>query len=677
MSRPGTPAALAAFALAVQPVLAATSFTEVAATARVDTGGEKFGGLAWGDFNADGCPDLAVNTADILLDGGVSGKLYLSDCSGGAPLFTEVTATNAPHFLSSWAERSVVCGDLDNDGDLDLARNTTSRIEVYLSSGPAGSPPFRLGLQGSPSLVIGADGGFNTEGLGLMDFDADGWLDLVVQNSGATAVPRAIEVFRNLGGSWLGFQQANPPSSPLGLPLTDRGGDFLAVADYDADGDVDIFVRYSGGAGAPAQLWTNQGGTFTANNSFYGYSLNENKGGVAFCDFDEDGDFDVFYSDYSTQRPNEIWIQDQGGAFAPSGEPGGIATDTVEGVACGDVDNDGDLDLFLAGTVNDLLFLNDDPASLGLRLNNLGITGAGRGTAAVLVDYDRDGDLDVSINQSGGNELWRNETDDKNYLMVRALRTSGAATARDELGATMHLEDCDGVRRSGEREVSGGSGRGSQAPALVHFGLPMGPWRPYVVRVKFVGGIVIRRAVVPARLGPYQMVAVDRAGPDELSACDGGYLLPEGDGGAGPRIRWSPKTAATCAVPYRAGEPPVVSGEGPFSFRVAARDGRTLPAELSADPASGEIRWTPSREEVGVHPLELIVIGRQGYAVHPFDVEVSCPPERGFGVQCGCATGEAGGALLVLVWLSMGVGLLPARWPSRARRLGPPRGGST
>ena len=302
---------------------------DVGGSSGLATPGSKDGGLAWGDFNNDSCLDLAVNTL-------TSGFLYLQNTASGACLgtFRDVTACLAGGFQTGTGfERSAIWGDIDNDGDIDFARNKSNAIEIYLNNGPGttacASPPSvawsRFGVNGAPNRVISAftfpaPPAFNTEMLAWIDFDEDGDLDLVADNH-----DNGIVIWRNAGNGTL--TDVNPPT--IGLPGTasSTGGDYGAVTDYNVDGFVDLLVRKDGTA---PDLFRNLGDTFTVAGNIDSGS-NGNKGGAAFCDFDSDLDFDLFWTDGGV---NQVWRND-GGTFSPTGlpTPGFFTSQAIDDVA--------------------------------------------------------------------------------------------------------------------------------------------------------------------------------------------------------------------------------------------------------------------------------------------------------------------------------------------------------
>ena len=252
----------------------------------------------------------------------------------------------------------------------------------------------------------------------------------------------------------------------------------------------------------------------------------DNEGAVAFCDVDADGDFDALWTDAGA---TQVWRNDAG-VFVPTGEPGlsagiDLSGENVDGLACGDVDNDGDVDIFLstAGGPGYLFVNRTAPGAaspLAFTRDNAGIALDATIPSVAFGDYDGDGDLDlVAASDDGTNQLWQSHWDDSgraDYLQVRVLHPLVGGAARDEIGATVRLFEADGTTPVGPvQEVNGGRGYGSQAAAVLHFGLPSGPDRGYVVEVRFLEecgrpGPVVRQEIVPSSLGAPQVLEVMR-----------------------------------------------------------------------------------------------------------------------------------------------------------------------
>jgi hypothetical protein len=439
----------------------------------------------------------------------------------------------APRLVVENSERSVVAADMNNDGYPDIVRTDEDLVDVLLNQGPDGSPAFRFGRDdGGPDFTINRS--FDTdlvpEGLGVLDYDGDGWLDIVHDNDGE------IRVMRNPADGTAGFVLV--PSGTIGLPtladLAGGSGDYITVVDFDLDGFVDIHARNA--VIGVADLYRNLGdGTFAA---LPAPDLDTgNRGGIAYCDFDNDGDFDFFYGSGDGAGTNRVWLQIAPVVFEDSGQPD-PGTSSVDGVACGDIDNDGDEDLYLSRNGDDQLFINQlaETGALGWVRDNRGITASENGEGVVMVDFDMDGDLDIYVAQTGPvvtdpmtmmsmptptrDELWRNDLDSTAYLAVTVLaevRTCpDTPVRRVDTGAAVRVAHRGSSWQSGWHEINGGSGHGTQGSPILHFGLPMGATQEHDVTVRFqhaaVPDATIR--VIPASLGDYQHLTILAADPD-------------------------------------------------------------------------------------------------------------------------------------------------------------------
>jgi hypothetical protein len=183
----------------------------------------------------------------------------------------------------------------------------------------------------------------------------------------------------------------------------DRG---MAAADFDNDGDIDIYISagYTGNV-----FWRNNGDdTFTDIVSESGTFANGQGQGVAWGDFNGDGWLDLFLA--QTDGGNRLFIQSGGGRFY---ESGGLSphSASIQPVAF-DVNDDGHLDVLVTRQpgASNLLYINGGGGSFDEQGNQwrIGFASADcQGAAAG--DYDRDGDLDVFIcDYAGYNLLFRN-----------------------------------------------------------------------------------------------------------------------------------------------------------------------------------------------------------------------------------------------------------------------------
>ncbi len=186
-------------------------------------------GAAFGDYDGDGDDDLFVLSA-----WNQPNSLYRNDGNG---VFTR-TAQGEVGAEGAGGGAMAAWGDYDNDGDLDL---------FWVQDGP-GSPLFRndqgrlVRLDPGPLALIRNE----TVGAAWADFDNDGRLDLVLARRAGTP-----EVFRGLGNGE--FEATGDPA------LRDEGApaNGLAIADYDLDGDLDVWFSNWGGAATRTQLFRN------------------------------------------------------------------------------------------------------------------------------------------------------------------------------------------------------------------------------------------------------------------------------------------------------------------------------------------------------------------------------------------------------------------------------------
>ncbi len=502
------------FAIVSVSTMAQTTFTESAAAFNLDIGGSKDGGHAWADYDLDGDYDLVINT---------NGRGYLlrNDGVGG---FTDVTATLAPDFLNGSLERTALFVDFNNDGYPDVFRNDSSQARIYLQD-PA-TNKFGDGIGGTtPNQTFNSSNiadGFNSEGAGALDFDGDGDLDIFIDNHNF-----GIDILLNDGTGNFTHATAksaspNPPYNatdpttwPLGLSQDAIDGDYGSATDFNNDGWVDIVVRKKG----QVDLFTNLGGTFQD-----GFNIddadNNNKGSVAFQDFDNDGDFDLFWTENGA---NQIHRNNGDGTWTPLGVATGIPIAAVgggqiEGLACADVDNDGDIDIYLGNGEGGFgptskLYLNQTVSGGPIAFVDSGLSFNNRNEGCTFIDIDEDGDLDLYINRrSKENELWINNlavAERVNHLYIDILEDRDAfglinIEKRFGVGATATILDCNGAIISGIREVNGGYGHGTQEPGVIHFGLPSGPNTAIVLEIAFPrhgtglnDRVIVRQELIP------------------------------------------------------------------------------------------------------------------------------------------------------------------------------------
>jgi hypothetical protein len=262
----------------------------------------------------------------------------------------------------------------------------------------------------------------------------------------------------------------------------DKSWSWMGVwSDIDNDGDVDLYVvngRYP--AGEPNKLFVNNGnGRFTESAASAGVDDGNWGLGASFADIDNDGDQDLFVSNYI--GGNNLYLNDGKGIFTKAshkiaaGEEG-----WGKGPTFGDIDNDGDLDLYEGDCkLSNQLYLNDGQGNFVNVADDQPqlqcATVRTKGTA--FADIDNDGDLDLYvINWGAENKLYLNTQNDGNWLKIGG----------PGFGAKVALYD--GEQLLASREVRSSTGFCAQEPTVVHFGVDAGHNHNYTVKVSFPGG---------------------------------------------------------------------------------------------------------------------------------------------------------------------------------------------
>lgn len=264
---------------------------------------------------------------------------------------------------------SVVSGDIDNDGDLDVIEtgyqvfSIGKFIEIHLNDG-AGK--FTIDRRNNLQIVLYSN-------LELVDIDGDSDLDLVmVGQNGFYRHAKTIVYFNDGTGIFSSFV-----SSPF-IPVFNSAMD---IADVDGDSDLDILITGEdtiSPRGASARLYLNDGsGQFTLDTITI--FLKAKDGDVAFGDVDNDGDEDVVLS--SVDGDKIVLYKNNGlGVFSlDSTEYFGLGTKT--NLSIGDYNNDGFRDIVISGNYNPSmsgtyftkLYINDGLGNFFIDTANIGL----------------------------------------------------------------------------------------------------------------------------------------------------------------------------------------------------------------------------------------------------------------------------------------------------------------
>ncbi len=254
------------------------------------------------------------------------------------------------------------------------------------------------------------------DGLALGDVDNDGDLDIFLCNYDGPS-----KVYLNNGAGTFTDSGQSLGSGDSIIPV---------LGDLDGDGDLDAFVTNINGQSN--KVWLNDGsGNFTDS----GQTLGNNGVGAALGDLDGDGDLDIFIAtDNGSGQPDEVWLNDGSGNFSSNGQS--LGNEGGRCVALGDVDDDGDLDAFVANVSGgNKVWLNNGS---GIFTDSGQTPGSLNSTGVQLGDLDRDGDLDAFVSTNGNqpDKVWLNNGSG-------TFSDSGQALG-SETGTDVWLGDLDG-----------------------------------------------------------------------------------------------------------------------------------------------------------------------------------------------------------------------------------------
>ncbi|UCG85825.1 MAG: VCBS repeat-containing protein [Gemmatimonadota bacterium] len=414
-------------------VLAAIRFTDATAAAGLDiatiatgTGDTIASYLAVADYDYDGDQDLYVTGLRADRSGPVS-YLFRNDLGQFSDVATE--AGLAPTIVAGSARFD----DFDNDSLIDIFVAGDGENVLYRNQG---SGTFTA-ITGDANLAASD----HSHASVFVDLDHDGDLDLYVGNSGPN------RHYRNNGDG--SFTEIGESSGIAGESESTRD---LAFADFDEDGDTDLFVVNTD---ANNVLYTNlRQGRFADITEQSGLATGEGSQAVAIGDYDNDGFMDLFITGHTSEAHWLLHNLGDGTFGADTRSPDLAALRSIRGrdAVFLDFDNDGYLDLFVVGQPVDassrgvLLFHNDGSGRLEDMSHLLPQT-VTSGDRVAIADYNEDGDIDLFVaGVDGGIRLLRNDGGDANQSFKVQLRGLTAGSGKNNyygIGAKLEVRAGD------------------------------------------------------------------------------------------------------------------------------------------------------------------------------------------------------------------------------------------
>ena len=497
------------------------------------------------DFDRDGWPDIYVTNSAI----GSKNHLYRNNHDGTFTDIAEQMGIANVNQNGTGVSMGAVWGDYDNDGYEDLFLFKWGRPELFHNdhghgftrvTEQAGLPPW-----------------INANTAVWLDYDGDGKLDLFVGGyfpesldlwhlPSTRMMPDSFEYAKNGGRKYLFHNLGNghfeEVSDKVGID-SHRWALAAAAADLRGTGHPDLFIANDYGV---SELYLNDGTKFHEAGADTGIGFAPKSGmNASFGDIFNQGKLDIYVSNISEEgvliQGNNLWVPQDGSALKYDNlardlgvELGGWSF----GAQFGDLNNDGNLDLYLengyisldrkrsywydfakvaggnssiigdaanwpafdgrslSGYQQKHVWLNDGAGKFNDVAQAVGVTDTYDGRSVVLADLWNRGVLDVVVaNQRGPLLIYRNTTSPDNDWIEFSLE--GAKSNRSAIGARVTMF-WDGKQQV--QTVSGGGGFASENDRRVHFGLGKNPGIEKIVIRWPSGATQTLRDLAPNRL---------------------------------------------------------------------------------------------------------------------------------------------------------------------------------
>lgn len=361
--------------------------------------------------------------------------LFVAPAGSYSQLYLDASA-NLPDNGAKGQSMDVRAADLDGDGDLDIVLANEFQANTWLRN--QGDETFSNASAGAMSSTV-----HDSEDVAIADFNDDGDLDLVFcseddVNLGTVNVHEYY--LGNGAGAFVPATFLLPDSEANAVIATDLNGDDLPDLLFGNDGGTGVLINQSS---AP--------GEFAVENNRVP-QVDRTTQDLALADVDGDGDLDLFEGN---EDGNLLHINDGMGQFANESFarlPQGLNIETRK-AAFGDVDGDGDLDLFLANVLfipgknpQNRLFLNDGNGFFSDVTATQLPADSDHTIDAIFEDVDLDEDLDLVLGNVFGAPVKVYRNDGNGLFSDATLAILGQYYQRDALGLIAADLNGDGFR---------------------------------------------------------------------------------------------------------------------------------------------------------------------------------------------------------------------------------------
>lgn len=410
------------------------------------------------DLNGDGWDDIFISNS--AGSGGLSNNfLYINKKNGNFErIFDDPIVGSMARFVSA------SFADADNDGDLDayvVSWGSNNKNYFYRNNGDASFSYESDNVSGSITNF--------SESVAWIDANRDNKLDIYFTNS---YIDLKNAYYENSGD---GVYDSNNSIEFTDELLSTRSVDWV---DYDNDGDMDLFLTNEGNS--RNSLFRNDGiDQFTKVTGLNIVKELRNSTGSSWGDIDNDGDMDLFVANYANLGQKNQLYRNMGDDFQEESAFSAIDVKSSSfGSTFGDLDNDGDLDLivcnsYLGSVTKNYVYINDGTGSFTKDTESALANFSTQSYGVALGDLDNDGWLDVLLtNNRNGNEpnsLFKNVGQGNNWVKFNC---KGVVSNTSAIGTIVKLKSTmNGAATSQTRYITSSSGTCGQNSYAVHFGL--------------------------------------------------------------------------------------------------------------------------------------------------------------------------------------------------------------